>query len=135
MKDRSAEAPVAEQHRRLDSMFEELLATLREGDGAEAVAEAFARLRDALEAHVDHEDHLYYPALATLRPVHGAALDALIASHTGFRALLDAIDARLGARDLAAAERAIGEFAGAFAAHEAAEERLLQQLDAELLEP
>jgi len=58
----------------------------------------------------------------------------LIAAHSGFRARLDEIDARLDARDLAAAERALGAFAGVFAAHEAVEEQLLQEIDAELLE-
>jgi len=64
MKEESAERSIAEQHRRLDSMFEELLAAMREGDEAGVVGDAFARLREALEAHVDHEDRLYYPALA-----------------------------------------------------------------------
>ena len=134
MKEESAERSVTEQHRRLDSMFEELLAAMREGDEAGAVRDAFERLREALEAHIDHEDRLYYPALGTLRPKHRAVLDRLIAAHTGFRAHLGEMAARLDARDLAAAERALGAFAGVFAVHEAMEEQLLQDIDAELSE-
>jgi hemerythrin len=134
MKEESTGRSVTEQHRRLDSMFEELLATMREGEEADAVEDAFGRLREALEAHVDHEDRLYYPALSALRPKHRAVLDGLIASHKGFRARLDEISGWLVARDLAAAERAIGAFAGTFAVHEAAEERLLQDIDAELFD-
>ncbi len=134
MTEESAERSVAEQHRRLDSMFEELLAAMREGDEAGVVGDAFARLREALEAHVDHEDRLYYPALGTLRPKHRAVLDGLIAAHARFRVHLDEIAVRLGARDIEAAEHALGAFAGVFAAHEAVEEQLLEEIDAEILE-
>lgn len=132
MKEESVERSVAEQHRRLDSMFEELLATLREGDDASAARGAFARLREALESHVDQEDRLYYPTLGTLRPKHRAVLDGLIAAHAEMRDRLEEIDARLAARELAEAERALGTFAGAFAVHETVEEQLLRQIDVEI---
>lgn len=132
--DRSLECSIAEQHHRLDAMFEEILVALREGEAREAIRDAFARLREALESHIDQEDRLYYPSLRALRPAHRTVLDGLAVAHDAFRTRLEEIDARLGARDLGDAERAIGVFGEAFAAHEATEERLLARIDAELSE-
>ncbi len=130
--DRSIERSIAEQHRRLDAIFEEVLAVLHEREAPDAVRDAFARLRYALESHFDQEDRLYYPSLRALRPAHRAAVDDLALAHGAFRTRLETIGARLGARDFAAAERAIRAFGEAFAAHEATEERLLARIDAEL---
>jgi hemerythrin len=130
--DRSIERSIAEQHRRFDSMFEEILAALREGEPPEAIRDAFAQLREALESHIDQEDRLYYPSLRALRPAHRSVLDGLAVAHDAFRTRIEEIDARLGARDLGDAERALGAFGEAFAAHEAAEEQLLARIDAEL---
>jgi hemerythrin len=125
---------VAEQHRRLDAMFGETLATLRESAAPDVIRLTFERLRDALEAHLTQEDRLYYPSLGVLRPVHRAVLDGLIAAHDGFRSRLEEIEARLGKQDLGEAERALGAFCSAFAAHEASEEQLLRRIDAEVAE-
>ncbi|MCX5738952.1 MAG: hemerythrin domain-containing protein [Proteobacteria bacterium] len=130
--DRSIERSIAEQHRRFDSMFKEILAALREGEPPEAIRDAFAQLREALESHIDQEDRLYYPSLRALRPADRSVLDGLAVAHDAFRTRLGEIDARLGARDLGDAERAIRAFGEAFAAHEATEERLLARIDAEL---
>jgi iron-sulfur cluster repair protein YtfE (RIC family) len=130
----SIEHAVAEQHRRLDAMFEEALAAMREGAAPDAIRDAFERLREALEAHLAQEDRLYFPSLCALRPVHRSVLDGLVASHDGFRSRLEEIDAQLGTHDLGEAERALGAFCGAFTAHEASEERLLRSIDAEVAE-
>ena len=130
----SIEHAVAEQHRRLDAMFEETLAAMREGAASDAIRETFERLREALETHLAQEDQLYYPSLGALRPVHRTVLDSLVAAHDGFRSRLDAIDARLTHQDLVAAERELGAFCSAFAVHEASEERLLRGIDAEVAE-
>jgi hemerythrin len=125
---------VAEQHRRLDAMFGEALAALRESAAPDAIRESFERLRGALETHLAQEDRLYYPSLGALRPVHRAVLDGLVAAHDGFRSRLEEIDARLGRQDLGEAERALGAFCNVFAAHEASEEQLLRKIDAEVAE-
>ena len=133
-KDDSIEHAVAEQHRRLDAMFAEALAAMRESAAADAIGEAFGRLRDALEAHLAQEDRLYYPSLCALRPVHRPVLDALVAAHDGFRARLEEIEAQMGRQDPGEAERALAAFCSAFAAHEASEEKLLKRIDAEVAE-
>jgi len=72
------------------------------------------------------------PSLCALRPIHRPVLDALVAAHDGFRARLEEIEAQMGRQDLGEAERALGAFCSAFAAHEASEEKLLKRIDAEV---
>ena len=127
------EGMVAAEHRRLDAMFEALLDALRRGrDGDLDVRAAFAEMRETLESHIDQEDRLYYPAVRALRPIHRAAIEGLVDAHELFRSRLGEIDASLADGALAEAERALAEFIAAFAAHEAAEERLLRSIDQEL---
>jgi hypothetical protein len=130
--DRSIEHSISEQHRHLDAMFEETLMALREDDAPEAIRAAFARLREAVESHIDQEDRLYYPSLRALRPAHRGVLDGLVVAHDGFRTRLEEIDVELGADDRVNAARDLGAFAEAFAGHEAVEEQLLRRIDAEI---
>jgi iron-sulfur cluster repair protein YtfE (RIC family) len=128
----SYERVFAAQHRRLDAMFESLLAGMRDGTDAGRLRTAFAEMCEALESHVAQEDRLYYPAVQALRPVHRAAIEDFTDAHDRFRAQLGEIDAILARGALAEAERAFATFVAAFGAHEAAEERLLQAIDEEL---
>jgi hemerythrin-like domain-containing protein len=134
--DDSYEKRVAREHRRLDALFETLLAALRGGDDHVFEArDVFAELRDALESHIDQEDRLYYPALRALRPVHRPLITDLVDAHALFRSRLEALEARLSSASsdaLAEAERAVADFAAAFGAHEASEEAMLRSIDAEL---
>ena len=130
----SYEGVFAAQHRELDSLFAGLLGALRAGGAPEAIREDFRRLRETLEAHVDREDRLYYPAVGALRPIHRPALDGLVFAHEIFRSQLGAIEASLAEAAFADAERALVEFVEGFAAHEASEEALLRRIDAEIVE-
>jgi hypothetical protein len=130
----SYEGVFAAQHRELDTLFVGLLEALRAGGAPETIRDDFRRLREMLEAHVDREDRLYYPAVGALRPIHRPALDSLVFAHEIFRSQLGAIEASLADAAFADAERALGEFVEGFAAHEAAEEALLRRIDAEIVE-
>jgi hemerythrin-like domain-containing protein len=124
----------AAQHRRLDSRFAGLIEALRAGGAPDALRDDFRRLRETLEAHVDQEDRLYYPAVRALRPVHRPVLEELMDAHEIFRSQLGVIEASLAEQAFAEAERALVEFVEGFAAHERAEEALLRRIDAEILE-
>jgi hypothetical protein len=125
------ERAVAIEHRRLDALFEEVLGALREGRPLEVIRAAFANLGDTLVAHVKQEDRIYYPAVAKLHPQHQVVLNGLVEVHRDFRRRLSAIDKQLTGADVVAAERALGEFAGDFAKHEAVEEQLLRSIQEE----
>lgn len=129
---RSIEKLISTEHRRLDSVFAEVLAALTEGDEPAAAHEAFARLREQLERHLAQEDRLYYPALRALRPAHRSALLAIASAHEVLRSRLDAIAASAERGALEEVRGGVEALASAFGAHESAEERLLHQLDDEL---
>jgi len=106
-----SEHAVAEQHRRLDAMFAEALAAMRESAAADAIGEAFGRLRDALEAHLAQEDRLYYPSLCALRPVHRPVLDALVGgARMASRCPARGDRSAMGRQDPGEAERALAAF-------------------------
>ncbi|HYB12638.1 MAG TPA: hemerythrin domain-containing protein, partial [Myxococcota bacterium] len=91
----SLEGLVAAEHRRLDALFGEILSHLRKGGESSAAQDAFARLRNQLEAHLAREDRLYYPALRALRPAHREPLAVIAAAHDTFRSRLAEIEASL----------------------------------------
>ena len=130
--DTSYESSLVAEHRRLESMFAELLGAIGDGEPLDVVRGTFELLREALEAHVDHEDRLYYPALRALRPEHRSAIERLMAGHAEFRARLADVGGALagGATQQAAAQ--LEDFVRRFAAHEVAEEALLGEVDADL---
>ena len=128
----SIEQLISAEHRRLDSIFEEVLGALREGDEATAVGDAFAHLREQVETHITLEDRLYYPALRALRPLQRGPLLTIAAAHQVFRARLDEIAAGIEQGALDAVQGQLRSLATAFEAHESTEERLLHQIDVEL---
>ena len=128
----SLESIFEAQHRRLDAMFAALVDSLRHNHRLQDVCDAFARLREMLEAHVDQEDRLYYPVVQAIRPAQRGILEGLVDAHETFRVQLGEIAARLAAHAISEVELAVAEFVASFAAHEAAEEQILRRLDAEL---
>lgn len=119
---------IAAAHRSLDGLFESTRRSLEESLGPHAI-DAFCRLREALEAHFEQEDRLYYPPIAALRPEARAAIQDFAAIHEAFRAKFREIGALLETGRFEDAGRAFGEFAKEFSIHERNEEKLLAELD------
>jgi hypothetical protein len=120
------------EHVGLDDLFSELRDALADGVGTPAVAELFADLRTSLEMHLAREDRVYYPGLRGLRPAHSRLLATFCSAHDEFRSELAGITAALGDGSTAGLEDRIDAMARRFVMHEAAEELLLQRIDAEL---
>jgi len=116
---------ISSQHRQLDTLFGHVLETLAQGDEA-AARDAFARFRDAWEAHTSLEDHFYFPALRALRPALGGPLLELSAEHAALVGDLEGLAAGFG--EGAARDEALDRLVEAIAAHEAREEALLAEL-------
>ena len=123
---------VAAEHSRLESLFAEVFGSLRKGGEGAAVQDAFAQLRDQLEAHLAREDRLYYPVLSALRPAQREPLAAIAAAHDAFRSQLAQIESSLTRGELATALGGLESLASLFAAHEVAEEQMLNQIDEEI---
>jgi hypothetical protein len=123
--------PIEEQHRRLAVLFQDTRSAFGGGE-PERVRACFAGLREALDAHFDQEDRLYYPPIAALRPAHRATVAAIGEAHRWFRQRFGEIEAALDAGSLPAARRAFDEFVEAFAKHEVIEEELVRSLESEV---
>jgi len=121
---------IAAQHRRLDPLFE----AVRDAFERAAVEadRALADLAEALAAHFEQEDRLYYPTIGSLRPEHRGRVDRFAIDHRRFLAQLDGVAERVQRRALEEASREFEAFAHDFAGHEAGEEALLHALQAEL---
>ncbi len=122
---------IAAEHRKLDVLFEGMRGAFQRGDEAQ-LRDAFARLRQAVEAHFDQEDRLYYPAIRALRPERRESLYGFVEAHVRFRGHFQEIAEGFEREDLAAVKGGFETFAEAFALHEVREEELLQSLEAEL---
>ena len=92
---------------------------------------AFGELAAELEVHFEQEDRLYYPSIAALAPDHKDRLAELTRRHQAFLEQLRAIADRLAHDDLEGARSAFEAFRAEFRRHEAIEEALLSEIDAE----
>jgi Hemerythrin HHE cation binding domain len=122
---------ITTQHRRIDSMVAEIVGAVSETEDLALVRASFGRMREALEGHLRDEDRLYESALAGARPPHRYVLQGFLDAHKVFQSRLAEIDADLAQISHAEAARELTGFVAIFEAHEAAEERLLGQLEAE----
>ena len=127
----SLERQVAQQHRQLDTLFEETLLATREERDPERALTAFTHLQEALETHFFQEDHLYYPPIWALRPQQKLPLLDFIENHQHFRELLMEIFTQIEGGALEIAARRLDEFLAEFSAHEFKEEKLLRTVDGE----
>ena len=120
---------ISSQHQQLDSLYAMIAQALATGS-VEAVRNAFLRLSDALEAHVDLEDDFFFPALRGLRPDLVSDLEALSEQHRGFRTDLAELNRALEGGHLKRAEVSLSEFVNRLAAHEEREKKLLARIRA-----
>jgi hypothetical protein len=119
------------EHGRLDDWFAEVAEILRESNDLEELRESFAGLFAAIDVHFDQEDRLYYATIATLRPELSRDVAAIAEGHRRFRLQLAAIADQLVRAELEAARLGFAQLTESFTEHEAAEERLLEQAEAE----
>ena len=123
--------PIEEQHRQLEVLFEGTRSAFGRGE-VDAVRAGFERLREALDAHFDQEDRLYYPPIAALRPGHKIVVAGLGEAHAQFRIRFAEIADALATASLAAAQRAFEAFVASFTRHEVIEEELVRSLESEV---
>jgi hypothetical protein len=122
---------ILEQHRLLDALFLGARGALASAEIG-SVRDALAELGEALEAHFELENSLYYPPIRVLRPEHAASVRGFEAAHERFLRELGVIGQQAAEGALGAARAAFDAFALAFASHEAAEEDLLRAIEAEV---
>ena len=123
-------SPVENEHVRLHALLESTRVAFAEGlaEGRRALAV----LGSALDAHLEHEDRLYYPTILALRPQHRGSLARISATHDELRALLARALRSAEAASLPDARAAVERLTAAFARHEDEESAWLEALEAEL---
>ena len=120
---------MADQHRHLRPIHAELAEVLAREGGVRPAQDAFARYRQAIDAHFALEGEMFFPALHGLRPEWEEALEALDREHQALRAALAEVGRRIGAGAIADAGAALAGFTSELRDHEGREERLVGRLE------
>lgn len=117
-----------EEHSELDQLVSALAGAL-ERSGVAAASAALEDLYDAMDAHFDVEEGMYFPLLERLPSTHGADVKALREAHARIRGDLEKIRSHLSDDELDRARGLMGELMVLFDGHEQAESRLIAELE------
>lgn len=120
---------ISSQHEKLNQLYADVRRELDRRARHNAFV-CFGRLQDALEAHFEVEDRVYFPAVHGFRPEHSPLLDRLLADHVEFRRELNAINRLLDAHELDESQRLLDALVIRLIAHEEKEDALLAEITA-----
>lgn len=112
---------IADQHRHLAALRDEIDAALSRGSPSDARRE-LNRYEIVLAAHFELEQSLFFPALHGLSPAHASGLEALEREHAGLLADLRAIGAGLAERTPDASREPFARWLARLRDHERREE-------------
>jgi hemerythrin len=115
---------VDQKHRALGEFFEET----RDRLSGETGRLACVQLRNALEAHFDQEESLYFPVVWKLCPDLKVELTGFIAQHANFLERLDKTVAHLESGALPEAQESFTALQKFFAKHELSENSILDSI-------
>jgi hypothetical protein len=122
------------EHRDLGELFLDVGRVFREPGDLEETRDSFAALSEMLDVHFEQEDRLYYASIGALRPDLKPEIRAISEAHRHFRLELAAIADQLERGDLDSARRSFIALEARFRRHEAMEEILIRDVDAEISE-
>ena len=117
---------IASQHQQLNTLFGGVFQALDRG-GIHLATEAFGRFCDALEAHFEVEERMYFPALHGLLPEIRGELSRLVERHGTMRRDLVAIRMLFTGGDRESVCPRLEKLAVDISRHEADEEHLLHR--------
>jgi iron-sulfur cluster repair protein YtfE (RIC family) len=115
---------ISSQHKKLDELYDTVRHDLDRRARHTAYV-SFGRFRDALEAHFEIEDRVYFPAVHGMCPEHRGLLDVLSADHVGFCEELLRIHKLLGSHELDESDRRLKGLVVVLRDHEKREDGLL----------
>lgn len=125
------ERKLAEQHRRLDALFDHANEVMRSARPLAAARELMLQLAKSLDTHLEQEERLYFPTIGALHPTQKPRLASCVAAHDLFRSELRQLEVHLEREDREAATRALESLIASFSEHEAVEEAMLAELEGE----
>ena len=120
---------ISSQHEKLNQLYAELHREIVRGARHNAFVR-FGRFRDALEAHFEVEDRVYFPAVHGFHPAEAALLDELAREHEGFRRELIRIDRLLEAHEPEESSELLAGLVSRLVVHEQKEDALLARIAA-----
>ena len=118
---------ISSQHEKLNQLYAELHREMVRGARHNAFVR-FGRFRDALEAHFEVEDRVYFPAVHGFHPAEAPLLDELGRDHEAFRRDLIRIDRLLEAHELEESSEQLAGVISRLVVHEQKEDALLARI-------
>ncbi|HEY8122306.1 MAG TPA: hemerythrin domain-containing protein [Myxococcota bacterium] len=115
---------VASQHHQLDQFHEVFESALARGD-VHSAQQSFARFADALEAHFQLEEQVYFPALHGRDVAAASELGELVREHDAVRGAVEEIHTTLKKRDLVGCDALLSAWLPRLVLHERREEALM----------
>jgi len=119
---------IGAEHLRLEELIGDIEVALARNEPNLRTSALAQDLQNAMLAHFEREESLYYPTLWALRPELEGNLKALLDVHPDFRARLAVLVETLEHGEIERAGRLLDEFSALFGDHEHAEERILASL-------
>lgn len=116
---------ISSQHTQLGELHQLIVAGLDAG-AVHSARQAFERFEEALKAHLEVEERIYFPALHGLRPELGADIARLMREHNEIVALLPGLRSLLRAGEMEVSRERLRELAKLISGHEEHEEDLIQ---------
>jgi len=113
------------QHAQLNSFFRMVDEALARSS-LQGARISFMRFRDAYEAHMDVEEHSFFPALRGLKPHLAPHLAEMVLEHTRHREQLDELHELLARGSAEPFSQCFTRFCDELARHEAREEALIR---------
>ena len=123
---RSEARRISEQHRRLAELKDEVSAALsNESMGSARVR--FQRFAEALGAHFDVEEQVFFPAIHGIDPELGRTVDELVTAHERLRGELAVLLAHLGSGEPSACVLLLDDLVKQLQMHERVEEWAMER--------
>jgi hemerythrin len=120
-------ARISSQHEKLNELYADLRRELARSARHNAFV-CFGRFRDALEAHFEVEDRLYFPAVHGFHPHEEPLLSELAREHETFRKELATIGRLLEAHEHEESEELLARLVARLILHEQKEDALLTRI-------
>ena len=118
---------LATQHRQLQTFFTVVTEELT-GRSVASVQTAFSRLDDAVSAHLEIEEQVYFATLRRLHPEASEVLRGLVEEHHAFRRRIERLNDFLGRGLLESFAGAFERLSADFLRHKKREEEIVSAL-------
>jgi len=122
---RSGAGRISSQHTQLTELHQLVETTLDQG-AVHSARQSFERFEEALRAHLEVEERIYFPALHGLRPRLAVKIARLVDEHDLIVALLPGLRGLLRAGEMELSRERLIDLARVISKHEAEEEALIE---------